>query len=130
MIIDRYGNVLQGWLRVHGPIVRDTDNKYGEVFDIGVDYNEEEQKCYLAIKELKSKLKATDYKALKFADGAYTEEEYAPYRAERAAWRAEINKIQEHFSEPTLTREEIDEAERLVMEKPKEDTDDNTDDES
>lgn len=46
------------------------------------------------IKMIKSYLAATDYKALKFSDGALTEEEYAPIRAQRQAWRDEINTLE------------------------------------
>ena len=46
------------------------------------------------IKMIKSYLAATDYKALKFSDGALTEEEYAPIRAQRQAWRDEINMLE------------------------------------
>jgi hypothetical protein len=65
-------------------------------------------------------LKDTDFRALKYADGCYTEEEYKPYKDARASARNEINEIEETFSEPTLTREEIDTIERLAMEKLKE----------
>lgn len=46
------------------------------------------------IKMIKSYLAATDYKALKFSDGALTEEEYAPIRAQRQAWRDQINALE------------------------------------
>ena len=45
------------------------------------------------IAELKKKLADTDYRAIKFAEGELTEEEYAPYREERRAWREEINAL-------------------------------------
>jgi hypothetical protein len=44
---------------------------------------------------LKSELADTDYLCLKFTDGAFSEEEYAPIRQKRAEYRAEINKLQE-----------------------------------
>lgn len=47
------------------------------------------------IEFLRAELAATDYLCLKFVDGALTEEEYAPVREKRAAYRAEINKLQE-----------------------------------
>lgn len=46
------------------------------------------------IYELKGLLQSTDYQALKFSDGALTEEEYAPIRAQRQAWRDEINALE------------------------------------
>ena len=39
-------------------------------------------------------LNATDYLAIKYAEGLLTEEEYAPYREQRRQWRAEINALE------------------------------------
>lgn len=130
MIIDTKGNELHAWYRADGALIFDKENKYGIEFAIGVGYSDEQKAQFAEIKALKKYLKDTDYRALKYADGAYTEEEYRPYKEARAAARARINEIEETFVEPTLTREEIDEAERLVMEKQKEVSDDNTDNES
>lgn len=47
-----------------------------------------------AIEILKRQLSATDYKAIKFAEGVMTEEEYAPIRTQRQAWRDEINLLE------------------------------------
>ena len=38
-------------------------------------------------------LKATDYKALKYSEGLFTEQEYAPIKAERQALRDRINEL-------------------------------------
>lgn len=130
MIIDTKGNELHAWYRTNGALIFDEDNKYGIKFAIGVEYSDEQRLLFSEIKALKKYLKDTDYRALKYADGAYTEEEYRPYKEARADARARINEIEKIFVEPTLTREEIDEAERLVMEKQKEVSDDNTDNES
>lgn len=46
------------------------------------------------IAELKVLLCESDYKAIKFAEGVMSEEEYAPIRAERQAYRAEINRLE------------------------------------
>ena len=46
------------------------------------------------IKELKTKLDESDYKAIKFAEGVLTEEEYAPIREERQRYRDEINQLE------------------------------------
>ena len=115
MIIDIAGNQYPAWFREDGKLIFDEDNEFNIKFAIGVRYSEEQKKLFLRKKELKKYLKDTDYRALKYADGAYTEEEYAPYKAARAAARAEINKIEETFVEPTLTREEIDFAERKAL---------------
>lgn len=47
------------------------------------------------IEELKEKLSATDYKAIKYAEGLISEEEYAPIKAERIAWREQIGANEE-----------------------------------
>lgn len=46
------------------------------------------------IQELKQTLKETDYQAIKFAEGALTEEEYAEIRVQRQSWRDEINRLE------------------------------------
>jgi len=43
------------------------------------------------IKVLKNLLAETDYKAIKFAEGLITPEEYETIRQQRQAWREEIN---------------------------------------
>lgn len=48
----------------------------------------------LKIAELKEKLLATDYKAIKYAEGFISEEDYAPIKAERQSWRDEIDKLE------------------------------------
>lgn len=120
MVIDTKGNILGAWFRADGPVIIDEDNKYGIKFGIALAYDDEQKELFAQKAKLKKQLKNTDYRALKYADGCYSEEEYAPYKAERQLWRDEINKIEESFIEPTLTREEIDEAERLAIEKMKE----------
>ena len=49
----------------------------------------------LEIADLKHKLVATDYIAAKIAEGVATREEYAEKLAERAAWRARINELED-----------------------------------
>ena len=51
------------------------------------------------ISELKLKLSATDYKAIKYAEGLISPEEYAPIKAEREAWRAEIREAEAKITE-------------------------------
>ena len=46
---------------------------------------------------LKRKLCDTDYKAIKYAEGKYTKEEYAPIDAQREAWRARINELEQEL---------------------------------
>lgn len=47
------------------------------------------------ISELKKKLFDTDYKAIKYSEGLLTDKEYAEVKAQRQAWRDEINRLEE-----------------------------------
>ena len=46
------------------------------------------------IAELKRLLTDTDYKAIKYSEGLISEEEYAEVKAQRQAWRDEINQLE------------------------------------
>lgn len=46
------------------------------------------------IADLKRQLEATDYKAIKYAEGYYTEEQYAATKAQRQKLRDEINRLE------------------------------------
>lgn len=122
MIIDTQGNQLVAFLETNGVVIQDkpSQNPYNIFFSICVEYNETQKAQYKQIKACKDMLSATDYQAIKFSDGAISEEEYAPIRAQRAEWRSEINRIEEDFHKPTLTREEIDVIEYKAMHKLKE----------
>lgn len=48
----------------------------------------------LKILELKAKLFKTDYLLNKYLEGYLSEEEYAPIKLERQAWRDEINQLE------------------------------------
>lgn len=110
MIITRDGKILDFFLRKNGVVVKDGD------FSICLEYTDEQKKQYERIMELKTLLSNTDYKALKFSDGVLTEEEYAPVREQRRAWRNEINEIEKGFREPSITRGEMDAAEEKALE--------------
>lgn len=62
-----------------------------------IPYTEEElqqRRTKKRIDELKAFLYDTDYKAIKYAEGELTEEEYTETRDLRRAYRAEINKLE------------------------------------
>ena len=46
------------------------------------------------ISELKRKLSDTDYKAIKYAEGFLTEEEYKETKTQRQLWRDRINELE------------------------------------
>lgn len=53
----------------------------------------------LMIDILKHQLSETDYKAIKYAEGLLTEEEYAPIKAERQQMRDKINELEALLAE-------------------------------
>lgn len=112
MLIDRHGNILPGYVMVNGIIIDDGG------FEVALDYEDSNSvECKKRIKELKRMLERTDYKAIKFSDGAISEEEYAPVRKQRQEWRDEINKLEPQIITPTITREELDKAEEIARKK-------------
>lgn len=46
------------------------------------------------IRELKQLLSESDYRAIKYFEGYYTDDEYAPYKEQRQAYRDEINLLE------------------------------------
>lgn len=56
------------------------------------------------INELKAKLADTDYKAIKYAEGWYSDEEYAEEKALRESWREQIRELEAQI-EPEQTGE-------------------------
>lgn len=49
------------------------------------------------ISGLKAKLEATDYQAIKYAEGELSEKEYEPTRVLRRGWRARINELEARY---------------------------------
>lgn len=72
------------------------------------DMTPEEETSYLAnipqittqerIAELKQLLSDSDYKAIKYAEGWFTDEEYAETKAQRQDWRDQINELEEDLA--------------------------------
>ena len=64
----------------------------------GKDYFDSEDIIEISIEEqieiLKQNLKDTDYKAIKYAEGLISEQDYAEIKAQRQAWRDEINRLE------------------------------------
>ena len=51
------------------------------------------------INQLKAKLRDTDYKAIKYAEGLISEEEYVPIKAERESYRVQIRESEAIIAE-------------------------------
>lgn len=85
--VEEHTEIIQKEVPVMGMVYRDaTPEEEAEMhFEIPV----EEQ-----IEQLKVQLSMTDYKAIKFAEGWLTEEEYAPIKAEREAIREQIRALE------------------------------------
>lgn len=66
----------------------------GKVVDMDIEETALEIPAEYKIQELKQKLADTDYKAIKYAEGEITAEEYAETKAQRKAWRSEINALE------------------------------------
>lgn len=62
-----------------------------------VEYKNTERIINGKIHELKFKLAETDYQAIKFAEGLITESDYAEVKAQRQAWRDEINELEKEL---------------------------------
>lgn len=58
-------------------------------------HNDDIQAINREINELKKNLFDTDYKAIKYSEGLLTDKEYAEVKAQRQAWRDEINRLEE-----------------------------------
>ena len=70
-------------------ILRDMTAKEVAEFEKGMQIPKSEQ-----IAELKQNLADTDYKAIKYAEGLLTLDEYENIRERRQAWRDEINRLE------------------------------------
>ena len=85
-----FSGVSLGWSEANEELAkREAYNGEYTIEDVTIKLTVEEQ-----IAELKAQLAATDYKAIKYAEGWITEEEYAPIRAERQALRDKINVLE------------------------------------
>lgn len=78
-----------------------------------------EQAKQARIAELKMLLAESDYKAIKFAEGWLTGDEYAVTKAERQAWRDEINALEgmsalDYLAAHHISNEPIAEDEELL----------------
>lgn len=63
---------------------------YKEVVTTPPPVDENEQRIW----QLKELLQESDYKAIKYAEGWISEEDYAPIKAQRQQWRERINELE------------------------------------
>lgn len=88
--LDEYSKTAE-WCNENNATIEDK-GEYYEVVEIPAPTQEELNA--MEVERLKSELASTDYKCLKYVDGALSEEEYAEVRAYRAELRAKINELQ------------------------------------
>lgn len=79
------------WCNENNAMIVDKGDFY-EVVEIPAPTEEELNAS--KIEQLKAELSATDYKCLKYVDGALTEEEYADVKKYRASLRKQINELE------------------------------------
>lgn len=87
--LDAYSSAAE-WCNANSAHIEDK-GEYYEVVENAKPTQEELNTAEIA--RLKMELAATDYKCLKYVDGALTEEEYAEVRAYRQELRREINEL-------------------------------------
>lgn len=86
--LNHYSSVAD-WCNNNNAIIVDK-GEYYEVVPVPVYEETTEEK----IAKLKMKLASTDYKCLKYVDGALSESEYAEVKAYRAELREQINELE------------------------------------
>lgn len=87
------GKEVEWVVDVPGVEAREAYDEYEDV-QVYTPYTEKEL-ANREIAELKAKLSATDYQAIKYAEGVLTAEEYADMKAQRQEWRTRINELEE-----------------------------------
>lgn len=88
--LDEYSKTAE-WCNSNNATIEDK-GEYYEVVEIPAPTEEELNATKIA--QLKAELSATDYKCLKYVDGALTEEEYAEVKKYRADLRKQINELE------------------------------------
>lgn len=111
MIIDTEGNILQAVYSTEAKIVM-----YGG-YSIALFYDEQTRQNLVEINKLKNNLTKTDYKAIKFAEGEISEEDFEPTRQDRKAWREKIRELEKQIVIPTITEIEMENARQKALEK-------------
>lgn len=89
--LDEYSSCAE-WCNKNNATIEDK-GEYYEVVEIPAPTEAETNAVKIA--QLKAELSATDYKCLKYVDGALTEEEYAEVKKYRASLREQINQLEE-----------------------------------
>lgn len=89
--LDAYSQAAE-WCNSNNATIEDK-GEYYEIVEIPP-LSQEELNA-MEIERLKGELASTDYKCLKYVDGALTDEEYAEVKAYRAELRVRINELED-----------------------------------
>ena len=94
-VYDESGNMISDERRekyiVEVPVMKAVTREESGIIDVRTPLQIKEDR----IVELKTMLFDTDYKAIKYAEGLISEEEYEIIKRQRQAWRDEINMLEE-----------------------------------
>jgi hypothetical protein len=98
-LVEAPDEVFEGWGYMNGEFIQPSPPDENFVYDpasglVMLKSDLENRTICIQIQELKNQLAATDYKAIKYAEGLISDEEYAAIRSERQAWREEINALE------------------------------------
>ena len=88
--LDAYSSAAE-WCNANNATIEDK-GEYYEVVEIAPPTQEELNA--MEVERLKAELASTDYKCLKYVDGAISDEEYAEVKAYRVELRQRINELQ------------------------------------
>lgn len=87
------GKDIEWVVDVPGVEAKEAYDEYEEI-QVYIPYSEKELAGF-EIAKLKAKLSATDYQAIKYAEGFISEADYAPIKEQRQAWRDRINLLEQ-----------------------------------
>ena len=68
--------------------------EYEQISEVEYNNKTKKQRTIFRINQLKKLLADTDYQAIKYAEGMISENDYQPIKAQRQAWRDEINQLE------------------------------------
>lgn len=90
-------------IRENYPYIDFILNEENNLIDIDITIQKEQRNNIrnfrVKIQDLKKQLSATDYQAIKYAEGQLSEEEYAEMKTQRQSWRDEINNLEKQIEE-------------------------------
>lgn len=92
-------SILAQKIRANYPDIEYVLDESGNLIDVNIktadkEKRQKKEEYNKQIAQLKMQLRNTDYQALKFAEGQITAADYEAIKAQRQAWRDEINRLE------------------------------------